>query len=218
MERRPLFRAQEGSTPSDPDAYVPEVMSLYGATMLQIQCLENAVSLLYALVNADPEKRSNASVQRQWREAFTMTWNAFQKGSPGMKLNDATRGLKGKIPDELHSDLDLFFRRQRNQLAHRFLIERMRPSPEGGARFARGSTLELLETTIKARKLLERVTAHADALREKWPTHPDPPENVLEVIEQLARAAQFKQRPTRPRPETSARQVEPKADLLDPSE
>lgn len=180
----------------DPDGLTEQVLAVYGGTMLEIQCLENVVSLLYLMLNFERDFRDDSKGVRSWQEAFTVFWNAFQKGSPGMKLNDPNRGLKGRIPDDLHHDLSRFFRVQRNQLAHRFLFERVRASADGGSRFATGSTAELLETAFKARDLNKRVTALTDStvksMSERFDLSDDDHD---EFGERFARLVQLKQIP-----------------------
>jgi len=96
----------------DPDASVQWVLLLYGATMLAVQGFEFSLRWLYAVVNVDPNKVSNASIERQWRKAFEKMWSAFQKGSAGMRLADENKGLKGRIPDDLFDELDDFIQRR----------------------------------------------------------------------------------------------------------
>jgi len=59
----------------DPDASVQWVLLLYGATMLAVQGFEFSLRWLYAVVNVDPNKVSNASIERQWRKAFEKMWS-----------------------------------------------------------------------------------------------------------------------------------------------
>jgi hypothetical protein len=75
---------------SDPDASIQWVLLLYGATMLAVQGFEMSLCWLYVVANVDPQKVSNASLKRQWHNAFTRVWGAFQTGSAGMKLADRT--------------------------------------------------------------------------------------------------------------------------------
>jgi hypothetical protein len=106
-------------------------LTLYGATMLAVQGVENQIAGLYLLANHDPTRRSNASTQRQVRTAFDRSWSAFQKGSAGMKLNDTKVGLKPHLDPDLYRRLDRFITGPRAELAHRFLVERMALRDEG---------------------------------------------------------------------------------------
>jgi hypothetical protein len=177
----------------DPDASVQWVLLLYGATMLAVQGFEFSLRWLYAVVNVDPNKVSNASIERQWRKAFEKMWSAFQKGSAGMRLADENKGLKGQIPDDLFDELDDFIQRRRNPLAHNFLVERI--SAEEGGRFASGTILFLVESTIAASKLNDRMQAVADEIRSTWPEQPKPPDEVLKFMETLGRVTMLKQFP-----------------------
>jgi hypothetical protein len=170
---------------------------LYGATMLAVQGVEHSVAWLYLVATVDPSSASNASIQRQWRNVTTRSWGAFQTGSAGMKLNDIN-GLKGRIPEQLREDADRFIKTRRNQLAHRFLIEQLVQPAEGPPRFASGSILRLVETTIEARQLIKRLFAEADAIRASWPRHSDPPDDVREFMELLGRVTMLKRFPADP--------------------
>jgi len=119
--------------------------------------------------------------------------SAFQKGSAGMRLSDENKGLKGRIPDDLFDELDDFIQRRRNPLAHNFLVERI--SAEAGGRFASGTILFLVESTIAASKLNDRMQAVADEIRSTWPEQPKPPDEVLKFMETLGRVTMLKQFP-----------------------
>jgi hypothetical protein len=93
--------------------------------MSPVQQLEQAISLVYAVAHVNPTQRSNASPQRQWRNAASAAWRAFQQGSAGMKLNDTTRGIRSHFDPDSYAEVDAFIRGPRNQLAHRYLIERL---------------------------------------------------------------------------------------------
>jgi hypothetical protein len=109
----------------DKQARITWLHALYGATMLAVQQLEQAISLVYTVANVEPGRSSNASPSRQWRNATARMWKAFQQGTAGMKLNDAKVGIKDHLAPELYQELDAFITGPRNQLAHRFLIERL---------------------------------------------------------------------------------------------
>lgn len=191
-----LRRMANSPGETDPDANLPAMFMLYGTTMLAVQGVENGIGWLYVIVNTDPHRTSNASIQRQWKAAFERLWGSFQAGSSGMRLNDAVTGLKNHLAPELYTDLQAFISTRRNQLAHRFLIERITRSDDGGARFASGSALELLEAGIEAKRLIGLLHQQADAVRATWPGQTEfPPPDVLEFMETVARMTTRKELP-----------------------
>lgn len=182
----------------DPDADVAPVLMLYGATMVAVQGLEHEIAWLYVVVNTEASKVSSASLQRQWRDAARRLWNGFQKASAGMRLNDAKRGLKPHLDDALYAELDRFIKGPRNQLAHRFLIERLLPTDDGAARFRSGTAAELVETAVQADRLSQRLHERADEVRAGWPAQPEVPAEVREFAEVLGRMAMRKEFPAPP--------------------
>ncbi len=180
----------------DPEADLPAMFMLYGATMFAVQGVEQGIGWLHVVVNTDPYRTSNASAQRQWRAAYKRLWGSFQRGSAGMRLNDAVTGLKNHLAPELYEDLHAFISTRRNQLAHRFLIERINRTEDGGARFSSGSVLELLEATIEAKRLIGLLQQEADNVLATWPEPTEsPPAEVLEFMETVARITIKKQFP-----------------------
>jgi hypothetical protein len=179
----------------DKEAYVMWLHALYGATMLAVQQLEQAISLVYAVGRVDPARRSNASPQRQWRNATTAMWRAFQQGTAGMKLNDASRGIKPYLDTHLYTEVDAFIKGPRNQLAHRFLIERVPGVDQDGMPALMGAAAQLIEAALTAKRLSEALMRRADEIRSTWPLHADPPQEVQDRLEAVARATLLKQFP-----------------------
>jgi hypothetical protein len=108
-----------------------------------------------------------------------------------MKLNDAKVGIKPHIDPDLYTELDTFLTGPRAQLAHRFLIERVLPSPEGG-RFVPGTALYLLETTMQATKLTPALHALTMERLASWPEHERPPKEVQEAALRVGNMAMRK--------------------------
>jgi hypothetical protein len=160
--------------------------------MLAVQGVEMSLCWLYVVANVDPQKVSNASLKRQWHNAFTRLWGAFQTGSAGMKLADRDKGLRDHISESLYKEINDFIQQRRNPLAHKFLIER---ASADGSRFAQGTILELLEITITATSLTKKLQAAADDIRRSWPTQPDPPAEVTQLAEAVGRMAMLRQFP-----------------------
>jgi hypothetical protein len=179
----------------DKEAYVTWLHALYGAAMLAVQQLEQAISLVYAVGHVDPTHRSNASPQRQWRDATTATWRAFQQGTAGMKLNDASRGIKQYLDPDLHAEVEQFITGPRNQLAHRFLIERVPGVDQNGMPALMGAAAELIAATLSAKRLSDALMRRADEIRSEWPVHVEPPQEIQDQLEAVARATLFKQFP-----------------------
>ena len=195
----------EQTTGPDPEQDTRWVLALYGGTMLAIQGLENTVSWLYLLTDIAKRGPTAGKARRQWLKAFHRSWEAFQQGAPRWKLNDAVRGIKDQLDPELYADLDRFLAGPRAQLAHRYLIERLRPPDgslptrdavlEGGLRFRPGTVLELLQVTMHANELTRRLFDRAHAMQAALPDAPDAPDEVREFVELMVRMTMFKEFP-----------------------
>lgn len=179
----------------DKAAYTTWLQALYGATMLSVQVLEQSIGMVYAVANVDPQRKSNASLKRQWREATARSWKAFQQGTAGMKLNDARVGLQQHLDPQLYTELDAFVSGPRNQLAHRFLVERIVAVDREGLPALAEAAAELLEANVTAKQLSDRLIARANEIRATWPETEDPPREVKEHLDVVARATLLKQFP-----------------------
>jgi hypothetical protein len=179
----------------DKEAHVTWLHALYGATMLAVQQLEPAISLVYAVANVEPGRHSNASPRRQWRNATARTWRAFQQGTAGMKLNDAKVGIKDHLAPELYRELDAFITGPRNQLAHRFLIERVPTVDRDGMPALAASAADLIKARVTAKRLSDALMGRADEIRSAWPDVGDIPPEIREQTEAVARATLMKQFP-----------------------
>jgi hypothetical protein len=177
------------------EAFTLWFLTLYGAAMLAVQHLEHSVSFLYTVVNTNPGKRSNATAQRQWRNAYQRLWRSFQQGSSGMRLNDAQRGIKAHLSADLYDDLDKFISGPRNQLAHRYLIERVSFIEHEGRAYLMAAAGELIEVVQQANRLRERIDARNAEIRASWPEQTEPPEDVKKFIEDVVRITTLKQFP-----------------------
>jgi hypothetical protein len=166
-------------TMDDPEKSTGWILALYGGAMLAVQGVEQVVAMLYLFANHDPEKESNASAQRHLKSTFETGWNAFQKGTAGMKLNDAKRGIKDHLDGELYERLDKFITGPRAQLAHRFLIERI-TATDAGARFIPGTALYLVEAEREATALTVLLHQRVVEIVSAYPVHESPPEEVRE--------------------------------------
>jgi hypothetical protein len=152
----------------DPEQSTAWILTLYGSAMLAVQGLENMVAMLYFMGGHDPHRKSNASMERQARNAFSTGWSAFQKGTAGMKLNDAKRGVKRHVDPDVYERLDNFIKGPRAQLAHRFLIERIVPS-DAGPRFIRGSAAYLVGAAVEASELTALLHRRLLEIMSTWP-------------------------------------------------
>ena len=169
--------------------------SLYGATMMSVQGLEWAVSGLYVVVNVDPSKSSGAGMKRRVKNSIDRMWCGFQQGSAGMKLNDRKVGIKGHITEDLYNELDAFLKGPRNQLAHNFLLERIALMEQGGKDALIRAGAELLPLSLQAGRLTDRLRDRTLEIIDSWPAREDPPEEMLDWFEQVARMASLKQFP-----------------------
>ena len=169
--------------------------SLYGATMMSVQSLEYAVSSLYVVVNVEPLKSSNASTKRQLKNAIDRMWRGFQQGSSGMKLNDRKVGIKPHISADLYNELDAFLTGPRNQLAHNFLLERIALMEQGGRDALIRAGAELIPMSQQAGRLSQALQDRMQKLIESWPSGEEPPEEMMEWFERIARMATLKQFP-----------------------
>ena len=112
-----------------------------------------------------------------------------------MKLNDAERGVKNHIPDELHEELHAFIKVRRNQLAHRFLIEHIEASEEGEPRFRARSMLDLLETHIQANALAQKLHERTMEILSTWPESEQPSEEIRLFMQKMLNVAMRKDFP-----------------------
>jgi hypothetical protein len=179
----------------DEGAFTTWLLTLYGATMLGVQHLENAVKYLYLVVRIDPERRSNASPQRQWRNAFAGSWRAFQTGSAGMKLNDAAADLRSHLEPDFFEELDAFIKGPRVQLSHRFLIERLPDVDAQGLPHLAGAAADLIGLYSTAMRLANHVLRRANEIRDAWPSGSEPPDEVRAMLDRFARMTILKQFP-----------------------
>jgi hypothetical protein len=179
----------------DREASTTWLFALYGATMLSVQRLEQEISLLYAIVGVDPGRRSNASSRRQVLNGFRRSWQAFQRGSSGMKLNDAKVGIKPHLDATLYDEVDAFIRGPRNQLAHRFLIERVVGVSRHGLPVLAQSSVELIRTHQEATRLGDLLRSRSDEVLATWPETEEPPDEIKQHLEVISRMTILKEFP-----------------------
>ncbi len=179
----------------DANAYTVWFFALYGATMLSVQLVEHSVAFLYLVANTDPLKSSNASAKRQWSASMDRTWRAFQKGTAGMKLHDTKVGIKAHLDGDLYDELDAFITGPRNQLAHRYLLERVAHTEQGGLQSLAAAGGELLEIHQRADRLHKRLYRRAMEVMGTWPETSEPPDDVKQWLEDVGRVTMLKQFP-----------------------
>ena len=90
-----------GQSAVDPDASAYDIFAIYGALMQQVQSFENSLTSLALLVETDPAKVSNASVERQLKAAIKTGVQVFQNGSPAASRDR----IEGKVPDDLYREI-----------------------------------------------------------------------------------------------------------------
>lgn len=178
-------------TPSDEDQAL-WFFGLYGLAMLDIQLLENAISMLYLVANVDSAMTSSAKPSRELKVAVDRGWRAFQAGSAGMKLNDVKVGVKGHLPQALHEEVDGFLTGPRNRLAHTYLPEKVSEMQGQGPQQFFASAAELIEIQRTAKKLGSQVFAIALALVEARGEGPEPPDEIKGQLEHLAKVIMLK--------------------------
>lgn len=177
----------------DPEAETRWVYALYGATMHAIQGLEMAVAWLYLVANTESTTGRSGSSRRQLRRTLERSWRAFQHGTAPMKLNDVQRGVRNHLEPELGDELDAFLKGPRAQLAHRFLVERLRVIDEREARFRPGTVAVLVEVTRQATQLMRKIMDRAEEIRSSWPDVPPAPEELRETLTEIARMTMLKE-------------------------
>jgi len=112
-----------------------------------------------------------------------------------MKLNDTKVGIKPHITAELYAELDAFIKGPRNQLAHRFLIERIVDVDQRGMPALAAATLELMNAGRTAKRLTTQLYERSRELMATWPESEDPPPEVVKALEVIARATLLKEFP-----------------------
>jgi len=145
--------------------------------MQQVQAYELLLATLALIVEADPQRISNASLERQLRNAIRQGVHAFQRGSPS-----ASRArIEGRISEQLFSEVsDLVD--ERNRLAHAFLIQQFDGNAES-PRFRQGTALQIIQYAQR----FGAVNAKLDTeIRTRVAALPEAPEQIGKLIERLA--------------------------------
>jgi hypothetical protein len=168
----------------DPDAGIYDVMSIYGALMLQVQTFEVGLAALALMVEIDPDRVSQASPERQLRKAIKKALHAFQAGSPSASRDR----LKGRIPELLYDHISQLIP-HRNRLAHRFLIEQIF-NPDGGQRFRQGTALQIVRYAQSFETINREIDGEVKRIAD---TFPDAPDDLDELMADLARAIVLRQ-------------------------
>jgi hypothetical protein len=179
-----------GERGADPDGDSYGIFAIYGATMLEVQSLELAIAILVLVVETEPGKKSNASLERQLKKILKRSQEAFQRNPVSVLRNK----LKGKIADELYVAIDEFIP-QRNHLAHSFLRERLASAEEGGG-FKRGSALALTERCRDFRRLNREVIAERERVLATFPQGEEESAEMAALGETLARAVMPREAPS----------------------
>jgi hypothetical protein len=112
-----------------------------------------------------------------------------------MKLNDRKVGIKDHISEDLYDELDGFLKGPRNQLAHNFLLERIALMEHGGKDALIRAGAELLPLSLQASRLTDRLRDRTVEIIDLWPAREEPPQEMLDWFEQIARMATLKQFP-----------------------
>lgn len=166
------------ANPKDPDASTAWVHLIYGATMHRVQVLEHLVAFLSLVVTRDPHAEPEGTMRDQFPATLMRWWRAYQKDAGGQTLVK----IKGKIPDDLCSALQTFFKR-RNGLAHRFFIEQIETGADS-ERFAPGTMLMLMEMSAEALRLTKRIEERSASVRASWPKPSEqPPAEFMRWVE-----------------------------------
>jgi hypothetical protein len=162
----------------DPDASAYDVLAIYGALMQQVQAFEVLLAALALLVEADPNRVSNAGLERQMRSAIAKGVHAFQNGSPAASRDR----VKGHLAPELEEEVVALVP-ERNRLAHSFLIQQVQES-SGGARFRPGTVLQIIEYAQRFAAINKKLELEMKRLTEELP---GTPEEIANLIDRLAR-------------------------------
>jgi hypothetical protein len=189
----------------DGDAMVG-LFAVYGMTMAAIQGMEQQISLLYVVANSNLQQSSTASAQRQLLRGARRGWQTFQKGTSGMKLNDAKVGVRKHLDPDLYAELDAFVTGPRNQLAHRFLIERLVEIDKAGTPALLQAVAELNHTRQTAKDLADRLLTRTDEILATWPPSAKLTREISAAIEEIAEFVVLKQFPSELREQGDAAQ------------
>ena len=161
----------------DPDRSAYDLFAIYGALMQQVQTYELLLATLALIVEADPRRISNASLERQLRNAIRRGVHAFQRGSPSQSRDR----IEGRVSEELFSEVAGLVE-ERNRLAHAFLVQQL----DGDAvppRFRRGTALQIIQYAQR----FGAANAKLDTeIRARAADLPEAPEQIGELIERLA--------------------------------
>jgi hypothetical protein len=169
--------------PIEPAAVDMAVLGAYGATMLTVQAFERNLAVLVLALEAKPWKTKPFKSKEQFRASFekliSRQIDAFQRASAKVLRNRLPQDFDAALLAEIETAIVW-----RNRLAHRYLIESVRPGH--GNHFEPGAFIELwrLSTQFQAvtSKLHERLQARLAELPKS-----EAPEPVREVFVSLAR-------------------------------
>jgi hypothetical protein len=175
--------------PVDPDADAYGIFAIYGATMLAVQTLEMAISMLVLVAETDPKKESNASIQRQLKKAVKQSQEAFQRNPVSVLRNR----LRGKIRTCLYDEISAFIPK-RNRLAHSFLREQMILGDSEG-RFKPGTARELTEHSIEIGGLRQHVIEERDRILATFPPAESESSEMETLGTALAKAIMLREAP-----------------------
>lgn len=168
----------------DPDASIYDVMSIYGALMLQVQTFEIGLATLALVVEIDPGRVSQASPERQIKKAIKKALHAFQAGSPSASRDR----LKGKVSEPLYDQISQLIP-HRNRLAHRFLVEQLF-NPGGEQRFRQGTAFQIVRYVQSFEAINREIDGEVQRIAS---TFPDAPDDLDELMADLARAIVLRQ-------------------------
>ena len=173
----------------DPDRSAYDLFAIYGALMQQVQTYELLLATLALIVEADPQRVSNASLERQLRNAIRKGVHAFQRGSPSHSRDR----IEGRVSEKLFSEVSELVD-ERNRLAHAFLVQQL----DGDAappRFRQGTALQIIQYAQRFGAVNTKLDAE---IRARAAALPDPPEQIGELIERLARSIALGTDPVKP--------------------
>lgn len=116
------------------------VLSAYGATMLAVQAFERNLAVLVLALEAKPWKTKPFKSKEQFRASLqkliSRQIDAFQRAS--------AKALRNRLPQDfdaaLLTEIEIAIA-WRDRLAHRYLVERVRPGH--GDHFEPGAFIEL---------------------------------------------------------------------------
>lgn len=176
----------------DLDADMGSVLKLYGATMLQLQGFEVVLASVAEVIRHEPKAGRPMTPERMGAiltKSMRRRWHVYRKASASEHLRgdgSGRRDISDELPEGLADRINDLIH-VRNDLAHRFLRQRVLRGADGEPRFKPGTLLRLLEIGREANALMRELDEHRKTVIAGWPEPTPPPPEIAQWITEYSR-------------------------------